>query len=114
MLSVSGYTAVIVSALPFTVITIPGGLPITMDTGCFARQVLLCPARIVPWKSCLPLGLVNPIQQFCIAVTLITATGGTGLTAGLTVLGCAVGLAVGRCVAALLADGEPPRVETRW
>src|SRR5262245_2679961 len=114
MLSVSGYTALIVSALPFTVSTIPGGLPITMDTGCFSRQVLLCPARMVPWKSCLPLRLLKPSQQACTAVTLITATGGTGLTAGLTVLGCAVGLTVGRCVAALLADGEPPPVETRW
>src|ERR1700761_5951961 len=99
------------SSLPLTVSEMPGGLPITIDTGLFSVQVMVWPAWTVTWDTCLPVGSSKPTQQAELAVSLITASS-FGTTAwrvagvGVTV---AFGVVVtdGRTVAAAFADWCP-------
>src|ERR1700728_1971389 len=121
MLSVTTCTVFSFSGWPFTVSVIPGGLPSTMLTGCFSRQVLACPAGTMPSYRYLPLAFFSPTQQSLAAVSVMTASGGAGgwvavgVAAGAVgAVGCRLGFAAGRSVSAWVAAACGPCVETRW
>src|ERR1700733_14073601 len=114
MFSVTTWPGCMCCVLPFTVSLTPGGLPMTIATGCFSCQVMVCPAGMVTWDRDCPEGLSNPTQQSAVAVSVMTAT--FFGTAALCVTGVVVTFAFaaspGRTVAVGVAELCVPRVET--